>query len=219
MQPLPGFIEKIIQLYEMIVVRHGLMIVGDSFGITDNDGRIAFDAAKELIERCDFFQTWLDNGHPISFWLSGFFFTQAFTTAAKQNYARKYTIEIDMIDFDFFMKDNPGDTDERPEDGVLVYGMFLEGAKWDYEKHALAESDPKVLFTSFPPMLFLPEKTTNMHQFDKYEAPLYKTSERRGILSTTGHSTNFVCAVLVPSNMPESHWINRGTALLTSLDD
>ena len=174
---------------------------------------------KELIERCDFFQTWLDNGHPISFWLSGFFFTQAFTTAAKQNYARKYTIEIDMIDFDFFMKDNPGDTDERPEDGVLVYGMFLEGAKWDYEKHALAESDPKVLFTSFPPMLFLPEKTTNMHQFDKYEAPLYKTSERRGILSTTGHSTNFVCAVLVPSNMPESHWINRGTALLTSLDD
>ena len=33
MQPLPGFIEKIIQLYEMIVVRHGLMIVGDSFGM------------------------------------------------------------------------------------------------------------------------------------------------------------------------------------------
>ena len=148
-----------------------------------------------------------------------FVFCKAFTTAAKQNYARKYTVEIDKVDFDFFMKDNDGDVDERPEDGVYVYGMFLEGAKWDYEKHVLTESDPKVLFTQFPHMHFLPEKLSDMHQFDHYVSPLYKTSDRRGVLSTTGHSTNFVCPVLVPSDMPESHWINRGTALLTSLDD
>jgi dynein heavy chain len=28
LQPLPSFIEKAIQLYEMVVVRHGLMLVG-----------------------------------------------------------------------------------------------------------------------------------------------------------------------------------------------
>lgn len=32
-QPLDAFLVKAIQLYEMIVVRHGLMLVGQSFGM------------------------------------------------------------------------------------------------------------------------------------------------------------------------------------------
>jgi hypothetical protein len=130
----------------------------DSVGVALVDGKVpahwlkrSFPSLKplgaymtEVHDRIAFFQSWLHTGPPIKFWLSGFFFTQAFLTASKQNFARKMSIPIDHIDFDFVILDNEADTRERPPNGVLTFGSFLEGCTWNYETHGLCESEPKV---------------------------------------------------------------------------
>ncbi|CAL1549179.1 unnamed protein product, partial [Lymnaea stagnalis] len=38
-------------------------------------------------------------------------------------------------------------------------------------------------------------------------------------LSSTGHSTNYVVAVYLPSNNTQDYWIAKGAALLCQLSD
>ncbi|KAL6756615.1 hypothetical protein V8C86DRAFT_1789687, partial [Haematococcus lacustris] len=52
-----------------------------------------------------------------------------------------------------------------------------------------------------------------------YECPVYRTAERRGTLATTGHSTNFLMTIKMPTDKGTDHWVMRGVCLLCSLSD
>ena len=211
---------------------------------------------RELTERVNFFQSWIDNGSPNVFWISGFFFTQAFLTGSKQNYARKTKIPIDAIDFTFQVMDQDDQCTDKPEDGVYCKGLFFDGCAWDSARHVIGECLPKVLYTPVPIIWMRPaevnsaaaeaaanppaspqpsvaatdktkdddndgddETSVSERNIQLYECPLYKTWERRGILSTTGHSTNFVMDVKLPTDVDPSHWTKRGACMLCALLD
>lgn len=173
----------------------------------------------DLIQRLQFLSKWCDEGPPAMFWLSGFYFTQSFLTGVMQNFARKYRIEIDKLIWEFSVMTEDTFTDP-PEDGCYIYGLFLEGAGWSKESGVLCESRPKELFISFPVMRLVPSKPEDVQALAVYECPCYKTTDRRGVLSTTGHSTNFILTMNLPrdTSSTENHWVLRGTALFTQLE-
>merc|ERR1711990_1337950 len=84
----------------------------------------------DFLGRLVFLQDWMDSKTtPVKYWISGFFFTQAFITGTKQNFARKHRLPIDTVDFDFAVlkpdlietvKDGKG---PKPDDGAYIWGL------------------------------------------------------------------------------------------------
>ena len=71
-----------------------------------------------------------------------------FTTSPRRhNFARKHKIPIDQTAFDFRVL-TPTETEEaqktQPDDGAFIYGLFMEGARWNVENHWIDEALPRV---------------------------------------------------------------------------
>ena len=136
----------------------------------------------------------------------------------------RYTVAIDLLAFDFkvFSPEEEAAL-TAPEDGAYVRGLFVEGATWDTAEGYVIESRPRELYANMPVIWLLVRTTEDLKEEGErhlYQCPVYKTSERRGMLSTTGHSTNFVLFIGIPmeANDTQKHWIKRGVAMLTQLD-
>ena len=147
----------------------------------------------DLLLRLQFLQDWVDaRAAPNTFWISGFFFTQAFITGTLQNYARKYQLPIDTVAFDFAIltpeKEVEAKATKAP-DGSICHGLFLEGARWDVNGHVIAESRPRELYTvvpmfhmmprvkgDIPPIKGRPELYTGSigGEAHMYQCPIYK---------------------------------------------
>lgn len=125
---------------------------------------------KDLKDRLEFFQTWVDTQIPEYFWINKFFFTHGFLTGALQNYARKMQIPIDTMDMDFEVVNSNEEVDKipAPAEGIHVYGPFLEGCKWDPINRVLGESDPKVLYSRMAMMWFKPVLKSQVNFKDIY---------------------------------------------------
>jgi dynein heavy chain len=201
--------------------------------VPGNWEKVAYPCLKPLnawvadfIERIDFMMSWLTKGPPMSFWISCFFFPQGFMTASLQVHARKTKIPIDTLEFFSDVTQIPGATDVKalPESGVNIHGLFLMGAGWDTVTSQLRESHKDLLFEAMPIIwldpISLEENKERCVKRNLYQCPIYKTSERKGTLSTTGHSTNFVKYFPIGQpGMDVAHWISRGVAMLCMLDD
>ena len=176
--------------------------------------------SSDLLQRLEFLNLWLNGSSPPIYWISGFYFTQAFLTGTLQNFARRYKIPIDHVAYDFEIMPLSYDRyTSKPEDGAYIHGLFFDGARWDAEAQVLTDSKPKELFSEAPVVWLKPADKSTIIEYPHYTCPVYKTSARWGVLSTTGASTNYVMNILIPADRVEDVWIEAGVAMLTQLDN
>ena len=141
-----------------------------------------------------------------------------FLTGVLQHHARKHNIPIDVLSFDFeVVETEPEHLAAPPTEGIYIYGLFMDGARYDKETKTLADSIHGEIQSVFPVMHLIPKERHTPDPRD-YLCPIYKTSARAGTLSTTGHSTNFVLAATLKTTQDPDYWILKGVALICQLD-
>ena len=93
-----------------------------------------------------------------------------------------------------------------PDEGVFVYGLFLEGAGWDRKNSKLQESANKVLFVSLPVVHIYAINNIGPKDPKLYQCPVYKKPRRTDL--------TYITTLLMKTTINPDHWILRGVALL-----
>ncbi|XP_027742700.1 dynein heavy chain 5, axonemal-like isoform X4 [Empidonax traillii] len=174
----------------------------------------------ELLERNHQFSSWLQDGRPNQFWMTGFFNPQGFLTAMRQettrmNLAKGWALDSVVLrnEVTKMMKEDVVGPPPADIGGVYIYGLYLEGAGWDRRNSKLIESPPKVLFTSLPVVHVYAVSTTALNdpkkqQGNVYSCPVYKKPRRTDL--------TYIFSLYLKTVQNPDHWTLRGVALLCS---
>lgn len=102
---------------------------------------------------------------------------------------------------------------------LSAQGLYLEGGRWKRESECLDECLPRVQYDELPIITIEFTNTPTTFNETEHETPIYKTSDRNGYITNTGHSTHFIMGIGLKTMKPSSHWTIRGVAALCQLND
>uniref|UniRef100_A0A8D0YMW3 AAA+ ATPase domain-containing protein n=1 Tax=Sus scrofa TaxID=9823 RepID=A0A8D0YMW3_PIG len=189
-------------------------------------------------------------GFPARYWLPAFFFPQAFLISVLQDYGRAQGISTDALTFTHHVISEPIDLKDDEfsviiqkklnivrrafkgmdptHNGVHIFGLFIEGARWNHEEKIVEDSLPCEICCDFPEIHFLPTKISTESpnapeqtesELYTFECPVYQTPERSRTWTTAGLASNFLTSVYLSTKKPPSHWITLQVALLCEKDE
>jgi dynein heavy chain len=171
-----------------------------------------------LSERYKQYHSWLEDGRPVGYWLTGFFNPQGFLTGMKQEVTRlhradKWALDDVIYQTDVTSYEGIERLSSAPKEGVYLYGLSMEGAQWDGDIQGVAESLPKVLFDNLPVLKVSVDNGTKAKNRGKdyYVCPCYKYPART--------DRYLIFDIPLPSGgRPSWHWVMRGVGILCSTD-
>eukprot|EP00501_MAST-03F_sp_TOSAG23-6_P000341 GSMAST32.ASY1.ANO1.348.1 assembled CDS len=140
-------------------------------------------------------------------WLPGLFSPQSFLTAILQRSAKKSHRELDKLGIDtIIMKRQPADISKVSRDGAYVFGLVLQGARWDQSAASLASSKPKEMFCELPVInLKAGLKSAIESKGNMYHCPVYRTKNR---------GSSYVFTANLRSKLPAGKWTLASVVML-----
>jgi dynein heavy chain len=174
-----------------------------------------------LLDRVQQLSNWLDHGRLKAYWLPGFLNPQGFLTAMRQEVTRQHKKDQwsldDVVTHTTVLNVDLDKIKEAPDEGQNIYGIHLEGAKWNRPDGKLEESDPKVLFSQMPVIrvtaITLKDKKSkgaDYGPFGPFDCPVYKYPRRT--------DKYLVMRINLKTEVAPSHWRLRGLAALCSTE-
>jgi len=178
---------------------------------------------------------------PYSVWLPGLVNPISLLTAIKQVTARVTKVPLDTLTLDthvtrMYRLADAVTLGVYPENGILVHGLFIEGARWTDDSEGggsayqlggiscaghLMDSKPKQLVTPMPVMYVRAVEVQDTwtwdcvgylrNEADIYECPVYNTSAR-------GSTFVFLSTLKISTETPVNKWVLAGVALVMQTD-
>jgi len=160
-----------------------------------------------------------DLAQPKVTWVSGLFNAQAFVNAVMQMTSRRNDWALNKLvtTVDVTKKMTPEEVDSATRDGAYVYGLYMEGARWDTAAGCLEDAFMKELYPKMPVILMKAILAEKEDQRGVYLCPVYKQTER----ATPGTATpgsGFVFMMQLKTKAPASKWCLAGVAMLLAID-
>ncbi|XP_040845777.1 dynein heavy chain 17, axonemal isoform X2 [Ochotona curzoniae] len=161
----------------------------------------------DLLLRIRELEAWTtDFALPTTVWLAGFFNPQSFLTAIMQSMARKNEWPLDKMCLSVEVtKKTREDMTAPPREGAYVYGLFMEGARWDVQTGVIAEARLKELTPAMPVIFIKAIPVDRMETKNMYECPVYKTRVR---------GPTYVWTFNLKTKEKAAKWILAAVALL-----
>ncbi|KAM3866414.1 LOW QUALITY PROTEIN: dynein axonemal heavy chain 11 [Diretmus argenteus] len=165
---------------------------------------------NDVLLRCRELDSWTqDLSLPSVVWLSGLFNPQSFLTAVMQSLARKNEWPLDKVNLTVDVTKKFKEEFNQPaREGAYIYGLYMEGARWDIQAGVIAEARLKELTPAMPVISVRAVPNDRQEARNIYECPLYKTKIR---------GPTYVWTFSLKTRERPAKWVLAGVALLLSV--
>ena len=166
-----------------------------------------------LILRAAQLQSWTEDpvSIPVVTQISYLFNPQSFLTAIMQKTAQKNKMELDklVIQTDVTRK-TVEQTNTRARDGAYVYGLLMEGARWNWNAGVMEECLPREMSCALPVVVCRAVLADKLEKVGVYRCPCYKT-QRRG--------DTYVFTANLRTKAPAAKWTLAGAVLVMEVEE